>query len=173
MRDTDFNPQSEEERLRAEQDEALARRIRREVRRVQSGEAAAEMEAEREAERLEREEMEAAEREREERERRRAASPLRGLLTGNVLRQEWLTSNYRYPLLIAGIFLLSIIVMFWSLRLDMTYGRTEREVQLLRERAIRLHEQRSRRTTHSAVVEELQRRGIPLADPRTPPERLE
>lgn len=167
--DTDFNPQSEEERQQAERDEELARRIRREVRRVQSGEADAEMEADRE-----REEEEAAEREeKEERRRRRAASPLRGLVTGNVLRQEWLTGNYRYPLLIAGVFLLSIFVMFWALRLDMNYTRTEREVQLLREKAIRLREQRGRLTTHSAIVERLRERNIPLRDPLSPHEKIE
>jgi len=167
--DTDFNPQSEEERQQAERDEELARRIRREVRRVQSGEADADMEADRE-----REEAEEADREeREERRRRRAASPLRGLVTGNVLRQEWLTGNYRYPLLIAGVFLLSIFVMFWALRLDMNYTRTEREVQLLREKAIRLREQRGRLTTHSAIVERLRTRNIPLRDPLSPHEKIE
>ena len=167
--DTDFNPQSDEERQQAERDEELARRIRREVRRVQSGEADAEMEADRERE----EEEEAEREEKEERRRRRAASPLRGLVTGNVLRQEWLTGNYRYPLLIAGVFLLSIFVMFWALRLDMNYTRTEREVQLLREKAIRLREQRGRLTTHSAIVEQLRQRNIPLRDPLSPHEKIE
>lgn len=168
-RDTDFNPQSEEEQRQLERDRELERRIRREVRRVQSGEAEEEIA---EDLRLENEERQERER-REERERRRAASPLRGLLTGNVLRQEWLVSNYRYPLLIAGIFLLSIIVMFWALRLDMTYTRTEREVQLLREKAIRLQEQRSRQTSHSAIVERLRERGIPLRDPAEPGELID
>ena len=164
--DHEFDP---EERLRRERDEELARRIRREVRRVQSGEADREIEQEIEQERVEKEALESQ----KEAQRRRAASPLRGLLTGNILRQEWLTGHYRYPLIIAGVFLLSIIVMFWSLRLDMTLTREQREVQLLREKAVRLREQRNRITTHSAVVEELKRRGIPLVDPVEPHQKLE
>ncbi len=168
-RDTDFNPQSEEERLQEERERELDRRIRREVRRIQSGEADEEIAEDLRCEAEERQERA----DREERERRRAANPLRGLLTGNVLRQEWLVSNYRYPLLISGIFLLSIIVLFWALRLDMTYTRTEREVQLLREKAVRLQEQRSRQTTHSAIVERLRERGIPLEDPVEPGELID
>ncbi len=167
--DTDLNPQSEADLLRQEQEAELARRIRREVRRVQSGEADAEMAAEREAEEAE----QALRRAEAEREEQRTKSPLRGLITGNILRQEWLTVHYRYPLLIAAVFLLSIVVMFWSLRLDMAYTRTEREVQLLRERSLRLKEERSRMTSHSAVVEELKRRNIPLEDPLAPSEVID
>lgn len=164
--DHDFNPMSDEERLAAEREAELARRIRREVRRVQRGDADEEMQRE--------EEDEAEERRREAEERaareRRSRNPLVGLVTGNILRQEWLTGHYRYPLLIASVFLLSIIVMFWSLRLDMRCSRVSDEVQLLRERSVRLREECSRRSSHSAVVEELRRRGIPLEDPRTPQE---
>lgn len=168
-RDTDFNPRSEEELLQEERDRELARRIRREVRRVQSGEADDDLAEDRAREEAEAEEQAA----RQARERRRAANPIRGLLTGNILRQEWLVGHYRYPLLIAGTFLLSIIVMFWALRLDMTHTRTEREVELLREKAIRLQEQRSRQTTHSAIVEQLRQRNIPLHDPTVPGEIIE
>lgn len=167
--DTDLNPVSEEELLRQQQEEELARRIRREVRRVQRGEADQQMEAEAEEEAID----EAERRAEAEREERRAKNPLRGLVTGNILRQEWLTVHYRYPLLIAAVFLFSIVVMFWSLRLDMRLTQTEREVQLLRERALRLKQERSRRTSHSAIVEELRRRGIDLQDPITPHEIID
>ena len=163
--DHEFDPEA---RLQRERDEELARRIRREVRRVQSGEADQEIEQEIEQERAEKEALESQ----KEAQRRRAASPLRGLLTGNILRQEWIAGHYRYPLIIAGVFLLSIIVMFWSLRLDMALTREQREVQLLREKAVRLREQRNRITTHSAVVEELKRREIPLVDPVEPHQKL-
>lgn len=169
LNDHEFNPESPEERLQRERDEELARRIRREVRRVQSGEADLEIEEELRQEEAEREALEC----RREEQRRRAASPLRGLITGNILRQEWLTGHYRYPLIIAGVFLLSIIIMFWSLRLDMALSREQREVQLLREKAVRLREQRNRITTHSAVVEELKRRGIALEDPVEPTRKID
>ena len=47
------------------------------------------------------------------------------------------------------------------------------EVQKLRDRSIRLEEQRYRRTTHSAVAAELARRGIELYDPQKPVEIIE
>ena len=55
----------------------------------------------------------------------------------------------------------------------MKYSRLEREVQILRERSIRLQEQRYSRTTHSAIVERLRRRGIDLNDPAAPGEIIE
>ena len=73
----------------------------------------------------------------------------------------------------AGMFFLSIMVMFWSLHLDMRYTRLERDVQKLRERSIRLQEQRYQRTTHSAIVEQLRARGIELYDPQAPGEIIE
>jgi hypothetical protein len=167
--DTDLNPTSEAELLHQQQEEELARRIRREVRRVQRGEAQEEMAAEEAEEAEQRARQEAL----AERERQKSKNPLRGLITGNILRQEWLTVHYRYPLLIAGVFLLSIVVIFWSLRLDMKLSHTEREVQLLRERSIRLREQLYKFTSHQAVVEELQRRGIPLQEPRRTKEVVE
>ena len=169
LRDTDLEPKDLSELQAEEQDRELARRIRREVRRIQSGEADQEMKQELEQELAERRQQEI----KEEEERRRQASNLRGLITGNILRREWLTEHYRYPLIIAAVFLLSIIVMFWSLSLDMSYTRKEREVQLLRERALRLKEQRNRLTSHSAVVEELRVRGIDLRDPVEAPEIVE
>ncbi len=51
--------------------------------------------------------------------------------------------------------------------------RVRREVQKLRERSIRLEEQRYSITTHSAVVRELERRGIALSDPKAPAEIID
>ena len=165
--DTDWDPQSEqraeEERLEERLEEQIDRRVRREVRRIRSGEADADMAAD--ADREAREEAERTEA--EERERKRSQSLVRGLVSGSVIGRQWVSEHYRYPLMIAGIFLLSIIVMFCALGLDMKYSRREREVQLLRERAIRLQEQRYSRTTHSAILQRLQERNIPLRDPQT------
>ena len=49
----------------------------------------------------------------------------------------------------------------------------KRQVQILRERSIRLQEQRYRRTTHSAIVERLRERDIELTDPPAPGEIIE
>ena len=123
------------------------------------------------------EEREAEERaeaeERERRERRRRSSTFWQLFSGTILVREGVSKYYPYMLTIAGMFFLSIMVMFWSLHLDMRYTRLERDVQKLRERSIRLQEQRYQRTTHSAIVEQLRARGIELYDPQAPGEIIE
>jgi hypothetical protein len=73
----------------------------------------------------------------------------------------------------ARLYFVSIFVMFTALHLDMKYSRLYREVQMLRERSTRLQEQRFRHTTHSAILEELRRRGIDLYDPVVPGEILD
>ena len=123
------------------------------------------------------EEREAAERAEEElrerRERRRRASTFWQLFSGSILVREGVSKYYPYMLTIAGMFFLSIVVMFWSLHLDRRYSQLEREVQMLRERSVRLQQQRFRVTTHSAVVRALAERGIPLYDPAAPGEIIE
>ena len=107
------------------------------------------------------------------RERRRKASTFWQLFSGTILVREGVSKYYPYMLSIAGMFFLSIAVMFTALHLDMKYTRLEREVQILRERSIRLQEQRYSRTTHSAIVERLRERGIDLSDPSAPGEIIE
>ncbi len=167
--DHEFDPQAAEQEQARRQDEELRRKIRREVLRVQRGEAEQEILSDREAEE--------AEREREERDRRleqrRQSSAFWLLLSGNILVREGVRRHYRHLAAIAIMFFLSIFVIFSALRLDMKYSRLEREVQLLRERSIRLQEQRYRLTSHSSVIERLRERGIPLQDAHTPVEILE
>lgn len=169
LRDHEFDPVTAEEQARREEEEAFARRVRREVLRMERGEADEEIRADLEREAEERAEAEA----RERREQRRRSSLVWQLFSGRILVREGVVKYYPYMLTIAGMFFLSIVVMFWSLHLDMRYTRLEREVQKLRERSIRLEEQRYRRTTHSAVTEELRRRGIALYDPLAPGEIIE
>ncbi len=164
LKDLDFHPERQEEELRRQEEEALARRVRREVLRVQSGEADADIEADRQAE------EEAAAREAEERVRkeRRRNNPFYRLVSGTILVGEHASRSYPYLVTFAVMFFLNIVVLFWSLHLDLRYSRLEREVQKLRERSIRYEEQRYRMSTHSAVSRELELRGIHLQDPRTP-----
>jgi len=168
-RDTDFNPDREADERREAREQELARRIRREVLRVQSGEADEDLQADREADEAEREERERAER----LERRRKSSFLWLLFSGNILVKESFSEYYRYLIYLAAAFFISITVMFWALHLDLKYSRLEREVQLLRERSVRIQEQSFQRTTHSAIVRSLAERGIPLYDPTAPPEIIE
>ncbi len=163
LRDHEFDPVTPEEEARRAQDEEFARRVRREVLRMERGEAEEDI----------RRDEEAAEAERERRERRRRSSTFWQLVSGTILVREEVSRHYSYLLVVAGMFFLSIVVMFWSLHLDRKYSRLEREVQILRERSIRLEEQRYRTTTHSAVVEALAARGIPLYDPLSPGEVID
>lgn len=166
--DHEFDPITPDEQARRNAEAELARRVRREVLRVQRGEAEEDIRADEELLAAEREAQEKAER----RERRRRASTFWQLFSGTILVREGVSRYYPYMLAIAGMFFLSIVVMFWSLHLDMKYSRLEREVQVLRERSIRLEEQRYRRTTHSAVTEALRERGLELYDPPAPGEAI-
>ena len=168
-RDHEFDPVTPEEQARREQDEEFARRVRREVLRMERGEAEEDIRADEEREAEERAEAE----ERERRESRRRASTFWQLFSGSILVREGVSKYYSYMLTIAGMFFLSIVVMFWSLHLDRRYSQLEREVQMLRERSVRLQQQRFRVTTHSAVVEQLRQRGIELYDPTVPGEIIE
>ena len=136
---------------------------------MERGEADDDLRRDEEEEARERAEAE----ERERRARRRAASPFWQLLSGTVLIREGVSKYYPYMLTIAGMFFLNIAVMFTALHLDRKFMRLEREVQVLRERSIRLQEQRYRLTTHSAILERLHQHGIPLYDPLAPGEIIE
>jgi len=168
LRDTEFDQVNPEEEARRRQDEELARRVRREVLRIGRGEADEEIRADMEREAAERAEAE----ERENKERRRRASLVRQFFTGTILVREGVSRSYPYMLCMAVMLFASIFVMFMALRLDMRHTELEREVQKLRERSIRLEEERFRTTTHSAIVERLRQRNIPLYDPPAPGETI-
>ncbi len=165
----DFNPLTEEDLRRQQEDEEFRRRVRDEVRRVNSGEAQEDIERDM----AEEAEAEAAERRAEAKKRLKRSRLFYQLFSGNILRSRSVKEHYGYLIAIAVASLVSIMVMFASLYADMKYSRMEREVQLLRERSIRLREQLYRRTSHQAVVEELERRGIPLQEPRRRKEVVE
>lgn len=157
----EFNPLTEEELRRMEEDDEFRRRVRREVLRMQSGDADEDIEQDREQEQAQQREQS----EREERKRKKRSRLFWQLFSGNILVNKSVTDNYRYFAAIAVMCFVSIAVMFMSLYADLRYSRLERDVQLARERSIRLQEQFYSRTTHAAVKQELERRGIPLQDP--------
>ena len=160
----EFNPLSEEELREREEAEEFRRRVRREILRVQSGEADEDIARDREQEAEEQREREEA----EQRTVRKRSRLFWQIFSGNILVNRSVAENYRYFAAIAVMCFVSIVVMFTSLAADMKYSRMEREVQLLRERSIRLQEQLYQRTTHAAISAELDRRGIDLQDPRRP-----
>ncbi len=169
IRDHEFDPVTPEEEERRTQEQEFARRVRREVLRMNRGEADEDLRADEQQEA----EVKAEAEKEAEKEHRRTSSTFWQLFSGTILVRESVSKYYPYLLCIAAMFFLSIAVMFWSLHLDMRYSRLERDVQKLREHSIRLQEQRYRRTTHSTIVEELQRRGIELNDPSAPGEIIE
>lgn len=169
MEDTELDYRSEEERQREEQERELLRKIRREVRRVRSGEADEEI---REDEAIEREEQRQRE-EAEARQRRRHSSWLWQMFSGSILMRSGVSRYYKYALAIAVMFFCSILTIFNALRLDKRFTQVEAETQLLRERSIRMQERRYRHTTHSAIVRRLKERGIDLRDSNNTTEIIE
>lgn len=160
--DSEFLTDSPEEVREREQQEEIRRIVRSEFRRVQSGEADDDM-----AEDVRRE-QEAQEEAEKRASRHRWLRSIGLLLTGEILVKENVTRFYSYASYIALMFFLSIVTLFAGLRVETKCNRLEREVELLHERSIRLKEQRYQKSSHSAIVEELERRGIELYDPLTP-----
>lgn len=169
-----FDPKHSPEEVEAqrkldEQEAQLARRIRREVLRVQSGEADEDIKREA-AEAAE----EAEERKKAERmERKRKASAFWQLISGNILVNRGVSRYYPHMISVAAMFFVSIAVMFFALHMDMRYSRLERDVQLLRERSLRFQSQRYQQSSHSAILEQLQKRGIVLEEAVAPSTLIE
>ncbi len=163
--ENDSPEQREAQRLQEIEEAELARKIRREVLRIQSGEAEEEIQHQREADAKEREAKERDERLK----RRRKASPFWQLVTGNILVNKGVSRYYPHMIGLAVMFFVSIAVMFYSLHMDMRYIRLEREVRLLRESSLRYQSQRFQHSSHSAVLEQLSNRGIALEEASTPP----
>ena len=93
---------------------------------------------------------------------------LRGIATGEVLAGEGASRVYDYLLAIAILFLVSITMHFWAIKTECTLNHLTKEVDLLHERAIRKREQCYQQCSHSAIVERLRSRGIELYDPLEP-----
>lgn len=124
-------------------------------------------EEQQEAERLRAEEEQQAREEEEqaaERQRRREANPFWQFISGNWLILESVTVSYGKLMVVAVALIFSVASIFISFHLSEVYTTREREVQLLRERSLEYQRVRFNSTSHSAIVKELERRGIPLYD---------
>ena len=93
---------------------------------------------------------------------------MRSLSTGEIVLNPTISKGYDYLFYMAILFLVSILSLFSSLHMQIKENRTAEEVRLLNERAIRSEEQRLNATTHSAIVNELKKRNIPLYDAYEP-----
>ena len=165
----EFNPLSDEDLRRMEEDDEFRRRVRREVLRMQSGDADEDIERDR----AQIEEQEQEEQAEQERKRKKRSRLFYQLFSGNILVNKSVANNYGYFVAIAVMCFISIAVMFMVLYADLRFSSLERDLQLVRERSIRLQEQLYSRTTHAAVKQELERRGIPLQDPNKATEVVE
>ena len=158
--DLEFDPREEARRREAEEEARIARRIRRELIRVDSGEADEDMAREREAIEREREQ----EQERERRQQRRSRSLLWQVFSGSFLVGSGATQYYNYLIAMAAMCLVSIFVTFMSLNADMECRNLEEQGRVLRERAVLMQEQRFRRGSYNEIMRMLEDRGIRMTD---------
>ncbi len=162
--DIEIDPSFREERERAAADAERDRRIRQEVVRVLSGEAEEDL-AEDERLRLEQKEREAEEREAEERRRNSWWNKwFQALFTGEILTNEETRHIYPYLMFVAGMFFLSIFILFSALRLDIKRSRLQDELRVLQEQSVRQSEQLYKATSRSAIIEQSKARGLDLEE---------
>ena len=152
----------QQEALEREAQEALRRTIRTEIRRVQTGAADKDI-----ADDIAREEEQA--REEKRRNRPRWMVWTLGAITGDILLAEQVKRVYVFLTMLGVIFFASIATMFASLQQDLRYNRLEKEVERLKERAIRTAERRYEESSHTAILRKLKDRGIDIEDPKTQP----
>ncbi len=162
--DIEIDPSFREERERAAAKAERERMIREQVVRVMSG-AAEEDLAEDERLRLE---QEAAEQEEREREERRQNSwwnkTFKAVFTGEILTNEETRHIYPYLMFVAGMFFLSIFILFTALRLDIKRSRLQDELRVLQEQSVRQSEQLYRATSRGAIIEQSKARGLNLEE---------
>ena len=160
--ESEYFTDSQEEIAEREAQEALRRMVRTEIRRVQTGAADADI-----AEDIAREEEEHAS-------ESKKAKPswmvkLESLLTGDILLAEQANRAYHLLMLLGFIFLLSIFTIFGAFQQDLRCNSLHKEVDLLKERAVRISEESVQQTSHSAILKRLRERGIEIEDPKNPP----
>lgn len=162
--DIEIDPSFREERERAAAEAERDRRIRQEVVRVLSGKAEEDL-AEDERLRAEQEAAEEEEREREERRRNSWWNKwFQALFTGEILTNEETRHIYPYLMFVAGMFFLSIFILFTALSLDIKRSRLQDELRVLQEQSVRQSEQLYKATSRSAIIEQSKARGLNLEE---------
>lgn len=164
--ESEYFTDSQEEIAEREAQEALRRMVRTEIRRVQTGAAAEDI-----AEDIAHEEEQQALEEKKSK-RPRWMIWINSVVTGDILLAEEVKRVYTLLTMLGVIFFASIATIFGSLQRDMRYRELEKEVALLKERAIRTSEECYRHSSHSAILRKLKERGINIEDPKTQPKIL-
>lgn len=155
-----FDPEGVEQRRRAEEEERIQRRIRREIIRINSGEVDEELAEERR--RMDEEAIE--EQEQRDRERRQQRSLWRQLFTGGILTSDGAPQYYRALIAIAAMCFLSIFLTFMSLNAERECRNLEKQATILRERSVLMEEQRYSISSKREVERMLRERGIEMID---------
>ena len=163
--ESEYFSDTQEEIAEREAQEALRRMVRTEIRRVQTGAANADI-----ADDIAREEQEALEERKSK--RPRWVVWINSVVTGDILLAEEVKRVYTLLTMLGVIFFASIATIFGSLQRDMRYRELEKEIALLKERAIRTSEECYRHSSHSAILRKLKERGIDIEDPKTQPKIL-
>ena len=163
--ESEYFSDTQEEIAEREAQEALRRMVRTEIRRVQTGAANADI-----ADDIAREEQEALEERRSK--RPRWVVWINSVVTGDILLAEEVKRVYTLLTMLGVIFFASIATIFGSLQRDMRYRELEKEIALLKERAIRTSEECYRHSSHSVILRKLKERGIDIEDPKTQPKIL-
>ncbi|MFI3286620.1 MAG: hypothetical protein R3Y08_08205 [Rikenellaceae bacterium] len=104
------------------------------------------------------------ERLREEKRKAREKSIIWQFISGNWMILEGVTGTYRYLLIIAATLFMSVVSIFITFHLSEKLTNSANSAQLLRERSLEYQRIRFNKTSHSAIVKELEHRGIPLYD---------
>ena len=164
--ESEYFSDSQEEIAEREAQEALRRMVRTEIRRVQTGAAAEDI-----AEDIAREEEQQALEDKKAK-RPRWVMWINSVVTGDILLAEEVKRVYTLLTMLGVIFFASIATIFGSLQRDMRYRELEKEVALLKERAICTSEECYRHSSHSAILRKLKERGINIEDPKTQPKIL-
>ena len=160
--ESEYFTDTQEEIAEREAQEALRRMVRTEIRRVQTGAADADI-----AEDMAREEEEAL----AEQKRRKPnwLSQIESIFTGDILLAEEAKRVYNQLTMLGIIFLVSIFTIFGAFQQDWRCNKLQKEVALLKERAIRTSEASIEHSSHSAILRKLKERGIEIEDPKSTP----
>lgn len=161
--ESEYFTDTPEEIAERENQEALRRMMRTEIRRVQTGAADEDIARDIALEEEQRAKEIIAE------EKRAKRTRMLSWVTGDVLLAEEAKRVYNLFTLLGVIFFASIVMIFWSLQQDIRCNKLQKEVSLLKERAIRTSEECFRYSSHSAVLRQLEERGIDIADPKSVP----
>lgn len=161
---SEYFTDSPEEIAEREAQEALRRMVRTEIRRVQTGAADADI-----AQDIAKEEQEAKDAEQNKRNVPEWISQVESLFTGDILLAKEAKRVYNLLTMLGIIFLVSIFTIFGAFQQDWRCNKLQKEVALLKERAIRTSEAKIQHTSHSAILHKLQERGIKIEDPKSTP----